>query len=308
MNSVKQHVPEWFSAIAIKEEKKEFELIGPPSFFLDKNPEIHTGFEEFDLAEGALATYAKRDTYPIPLAEDREGYCGDRHFDYWLTGLKDFFSIEKILNDQGVSRDDICSVLDMGCASGRMLRHYDCQAGFKNIWGADINLKNVEWSRKFLSPTIKLLHNTILPHLPVEDNYFDLVTAFSVFTHIDDLEMMWLAEIRRILKKGGYAYITLNTDNTWDNMDEKYPIYIDLIEQRDYIVEHSEKLVPGFNKNPMPSEKLVFTNTWGKVYNTNVFHHRNHIQENWGRFFEIAGFYPNNHLIFQDVVLLKKTD
>ena len=53
---------------------------------------------------------------------------------------------------------------------------------------------------RLLGPTnLRIFQNTILPHLPIEDNSLSLVTAFSVFTHIDDLDLAWIAELRRIL-------------------------------------------------------------------------------------------------------------
>jgi len=45
--------------------------------------------------------------------------------------------------------------------------------------------------------------------LPFEDSSFDLVYCGSVFTHVSDLADAWFLELRRILRKGGYAYINL---------------------------------------------------------------------------------------------------
>jgi ubiquinone/menaquinone biosynthesis C-methylase UbiE len=52
--------------------------------------------------------------------------------------------------------------------------------------------------------------NTILPHLPFEDRYFDVVYAGSVFTHIDDLATTWFLELRRVLRAGGMLYVTIH--------------------------------------------------------------------------------------------------
>ncbi|MEZ5881798.1 MAG: methyltransferase domain-containing protein [Nitratireductor sp.] len=54
----------------------------------------------------------------------------------------------------------------------------------------------------------------------MEDNYFDLVTAFSVFTHIDVFETAFVAEIRRILKPGGLACLTVLDNSTWTSLRE----------------------------------------------------------------------------------------
>jgi SAM-dependent methyltransferase len=49
------------------------------------------------------------------------------------------------------------------------------------------------------------------PPLPYADCSFDLVYAFSIFTHLSvDLADRWIAELVRILKPGGYAWFTIH--------------------------------------------------------------------------------------------------
>jgi hypothetical protein len=43
------------------------------------------------------------------------------------------------------------------------------------------------------------------------------VTAFSVFTHINEPEIAWLLELRRILKIGGIACNSVHDEATWQN-------------------------------------------------------------------------------------------
>lgn len=47
--------------------------------------------------ERTLAEYIERDTLPIPAVANREGYHGERHYDYWLSGLKDYLQIKQTL-------------------------------------------------------------------------------------------------------------------------------------------------------------------------------------------------------------------
>jgi SAM-dependent methyltransferase len=63
---------------------------------------------------------------------------------------------------------------------------------------------------KNLEPPFHFLVNTILPHLPFEDRYFDVVYAGAVFTHIDDLAKTWFLELRRVLRAGGKLYVTIH--------------------------------------------------------------------------------------------------
>ena len=66
------------------------------------------------------------------------------------------------------------------------------------------------------------MSNTAFPSLPLSDQYFDLVTAYSVFTHINETEISWLLELRRILKIGGIACITIHNDDFWLRMPDGF--------------------------------------------------------------------------------------
>jgi SAM-dependent methyltransferase len=61
-----------------------------------------------------------------------------------------------------------------------------------------------------LSPPLYFAVNTTLPPLPFESNSFDMIYCGSVFTHIADLAELWLVELRRLLKPGGFLYATVH--------------------------------------------------------------------------------------------------
>ena len=48
--------------------------------------------------EKSLDEYIQMDPYPIPAAQDREGYGGDRHLEYWLSGLSDYLLVKHLLS------------------------------------------------------------------------------------------------------------------------------------------------------------------------------------------------------------------
>jgi SAM-dependent methyltransferase len=88
-------------------------------------------------------------------------------------------------------------VLDFGCGAGRTLRHFldEASAGTE-LWGADIDADSIAW-----------LSGNLCPPLQV-DAGFDLIWALSVFTHLTDLSLSWLAELHRLLKPGGLLVAT----------------------------------------------------------------------------------------------------
>src|SRR5437763_7108256 len=75
----------------------------------------------------------------------------------------------------------------------------------------------------YMPRSIRLILNASAPSLPLPGRYFDVITAFSVFTHIDeDLESAWLLELRRILTPGGLLYVTIQDEAFWEAMPSWY--------------------------------------------------------------------------------------
>lgn len=130
----------------------------------------------------------------------------------------------------------------------------------------------------------------------------DIVCAFSVFTHIDDLDLAWLCEIRRVLKKNGLFYVTIHSDDTWKSLCPKDQIYQSLVERAPYINDY--KITEDFLAGPLPQDKTVFS--WhANNYNTYVFHKKSYICREWGRFFKIHEIIRAGSQ-YQDVVVMQK--
>lgn len=290
----------WAQQITFAGRKDAFEPLGPVSDYLDQTP--WEDFSNIPLPQ-PWATYAARDSYPLPSAADREGYHGERHYEHWLSGLRDYGLIGARLSQHGAALSAGAAVLDFGCASGRVLRHFLSQSDGLQLWGCDINQRNVEWVRRFLAPSIRVFQNSVLPTLPLEDRSFDLIYAFSVFTHVDELELAWLLELRRLLKRGGVAYLSIHSDHTWSIMNPKLPIYRAILDLREALPELN--LGEEMFARPLPSERFVIAAPTGLVYNVNTFHSTDYVRSTWGRFFKILDIYRQGSG-YQDVVVLRK--
>jgi SAM-dependent methyltransferase len=262
-------------------------------------------FEGVELAR-SLAEYASRDPHPIPAPEDREGYFGDRHFDYWLLGLRDFLCVERLLGLHGAALAPGHRVLDFGCASGRVLRHFLCQAEGLDVWGTDFDPLHVRWIERFLGPRPRVFTNHALPSLPLADASFELVCAFSVFTHIDDFEMAWLAELSRILAPGGFAYLTFHSEHTWSRLTPSDHLHQILVRDTSGSVPEL-RLGRDMFERPLPSERVVFFTRRDEPYGCNVFHTTDYVRSVWGRWLEVVEVVRGGHAP-QDVVLLRKPD
>ena len=249
-----------------------------------------------------LATYIDRDPLPLPAASQREGYHGERHYDYWLSGLKDYLLVKQRLAHHGRELSTLGSIFELGCASGRVLRHFLCQEPQLQVWGSDLNGAHIRWLLEYLGTRGRFCQNAPYPHLPLEDNSIGLVMAFSVFTHIDEYETAWLAELRRILQPGGIAYITLHTDHTWQILGPRHALYHGLLSIQD---ERNGTLRPENFMQPFPGTRIAYRWRVPEGVHTNVFHAHDYLQTQWARFFTVLDVIPEGS-DYQDVIILRK--
>ncbi len=99
-------------------------------------------------------------------------------------------------------------VLDFGCGSGKVMRHFLPEAEVCELWGCDIDKPSVDWINAALNPPLHAFANGDTPPLDQPSGSFDLVWSVSVFTHLTDRWAGWLAELHRVLRPGGLAIIS----------------------------------------------------------------------------------------------------
>jgi SAM-dependent methyltransferase len=233
------------------------------------------------------------DETPIPAPEDREGYYGTRHLEYWLSGYADWIKLRPFMDNRG-------RYLDLGGASGRVMRHAVRVPGLE-CWLTDINVNLVEWVDKYFAYPVHVYQSRVIPSLPFEDNSFAAISGFSVFTHLDNDEIQWLLELRRILKPGGHLYLTINDENVWALLDNPNWKWLSDSINRGKRQSEFDALV----KRPLIKDRLVWEYAETEVYNVNVFLSSNYVRCKWGRFFDIASYRIAGHG-YQSVVVLKK--
>jgi SAM-dependent methyltransferase len=104
-------------------------------------------------------------------------------------------------------------LLDFGCATGRVLRHFLEVSDDVELHGCDIDEPSIAWLEQHLSPPLHVFVSREEPPLPRPDDFFDAVWALSVFTHLTDHWAAWLLELRRVLKPGGVLIATYLHEN-----------------------------------------------------------------------------------------------
>jgi SAM-dependent methyltransferase len=99
-------------------------------------------------------------------------------------------------------------VLDFGCGSGKVMRHFLPEAEVCELWGCDIDRASIAWLNAALNPPLHAFANGEAPPLDQPAESFDLIWSVSVFTHLTDHWAGWLAELHRVLKPEGLAIIS----------------------------------------------------------------------------------------------------
>jgi len=106
-------------------------------------------------------------------------------------------------------------VLDFGCGSARVLRHFHHEAERAVFWGCDIDRASIAWDEANLAPPFRFFRNELAPPLALATGSLDLIWAMSVFTHITDLWSDWLVEIHRLLAPGGVLIASYLGEGMW---------------------------------------------------------------------------------------------
>ena len=118
----------------------------------------------------------------------------------------DFYPLQRfehILNRCDRSLTNFNSVLEFGCGEGRLIQNVINLIPEAEIYGCDVIQELVDQcKRKF--PRGHFIHNDVKPPIDFNDNQFDLIYTYSVFTHLtEENHLAWLQEFSRILKPGG---------------------------------------------------------------------------------------------------------
>lgn len=248
------------------------------------------------LEETATLDAIQRDRVPLPATVDREGYCGDQHLVYWLTGVEDLRMVQRLVPNVSFRH-----VLDFGGASGRFARHVVLADDSAQVTIADLNVNHIEWVDRYFGPEVRGVKVSPYPYFPLADGSVTFCIGLSVFTHIDSYESGWLAEVHRVLAEGAYALLTIHSEETWTVLPSQAAVLKRL--QRH----------PEFNNayqlgEPMPPGRHVYTTNPNSIEHCcNVFVDSDYIRQRWGRWFEVVEIAHRAHHDFQAAVILRKT-
>lgn len=157
------------------------------------------------LTEGRARDARLTDRLPELPPEDFQkrftGRSGKLAFDQAIKGINGFLTQARAL---GLNTDapDL-RVMDMGCGWGRLTQTLLRDFEPAQLTGADVMQEAVDHCERLAVPA-ELVH---IPHFPptqLAPESFDLIIAFSVFSHLaESAHLAWRDEIARLLRPGG---------------------------------------------------------------------------------------------------------
>jgi SAM-dependent methyltransferase len=153
------------------------------------------------------------DGLPIPDARHIRAVNGNDDAALFLeTGERAAETVRDVVRRNGLRLEDFTAILDFGCGCGRVTRHWRSLTPSTSISGTDFNPDLIAWCRHNLT-FASFTTNRLQPPLPYASASFDLVYAFSVFSHFPlELQRPWLNELMRILKPGGRLLFSVHGD------------------------------------------------------------------------------------------------
>ena len=126
--------------------------------------------------------------------------------------LKDAFAFYKYVKNNTPPWDDTTTLLDFGVGWGRIIRFFMKDLPNSNLFGADVNPQAITQCKAIDVP------GDLCPidpdgDLPFPPESFDIIVAYSVFSHLSERSARhWLAELVRAARPGGTLFLTTTTE------------------------------------------------------------------------------------------------
>lgn len=144
----------------------------------------------------------------FPSADIQSRFTGRADFLTLIQAFEFYDVIRKACSSSSKTIQSMDAILDFGCGWGRITRIFLRDIEPNKIYGCDCTEDAISICRETNKWCNFDLNNS---HPPTEykSSMFDLIYAYSVFSHLSEgSQKAWLEEFHRILKPGGMLVVT----------------------------------------------------------------------------------------------------
>jgi glycosyltransferase involved in cell wall biosynthesis/SAM-dependent methyltransferase len=223
---------------------------------------------------------------PSPELMDRVANTRDPH-SFKIGGLKAFGELLDAIRRHCDLRS-VRRLLDWGCGCGRLTVHFLLECDRLEVFGCDIDPEAIAWCKEHLQAGS---FSVIQPWPPTsyKDASFDLVSGYSVFTHLArEAQTAWLDEMRRIIAPGGLFLASTHGEFaasfTFPKASQKIPL-------------------DGIS-DTMTDSKL--NGVAPENYYRTVFQTREYTLREFSKYFEILEYIERGVANFQDLIVMRR--
>jgi len=248
----------------------------------------------------------------FPPAEVQERFVGASYERALDEAFNFYTAIKRAVAEHGGGLGDDSRVLDFGVGWGRILRYFLKDVPETGLYGLDAMPLAIDLCKQIGCPG-SLVHGAQLPPSVFAADSFDVVYAYSVFSHLSErAQLAWVEELGRVLRPGGLLVVTSRSDY--------FLSYVEQLDgRREQLAGHEEQLLATFPDLPQvraryEAGEFVFvpyaTGGGGggldeELYGE-AFVPRAYAERVWGERLAFRGFTDDPAQLPQSVIVLQK--
>lgn len=244
----------------------------------------------------------------FPNEEIQKRYIGHSKQQALAEGYQFYKAVKGYSKALGKEVHDRTNLLDFGMGWGRYTRFFMKDIEEVSLFGCDPSIEIINVCKECGVPgSLTLTEPT--GKLPYPDNFFDIIIAYSVFTHLSESETAhWINEISRVSKPGCVFIATLEPRR-----------FLTLIEKESKVRSAESNWWKGLSRYAdeiqkyyklFDSGKFVFLDNGGKNFSKNLYGDSvipfSYIENNW-KDFSVIEYIDNPNKFWQAVIILQNS-